>query len=266
VGYRFEDDDGLRSHDAGARFALTTPLGGGAHFLTATVNSVTHEPLRLSGGTLDLGDNDRLRLGVETGFDFPLASGIAGSLSAGLVDLRYARRVDRAGFERSSTSVFLRVGATFGTGPLTGDFGVMAFRRDYDEALFETSALMLGNADLTWRLGETTALGFRFLSDLEETPVFGASNEHTTIAAVTLTQALDETMTATLALYRERIDFLEIPRKELSRGGALELAYALGPGLDLALGGEFETATGSLNDESVNVWKVSVGLDYAFSQ
>lgn len=266
AGYRFEDDNGLRSHDIGARLAVRTPVGGAAHFLTATVNSVTYEPLAVTGGMVDLGDNDRLRLGLETGVDFPLAPGIEGSVSAGLVDMRYARRVDLAGFERDSTSVFLRAGATFATGPLTGGFGVMAFRRNHDEALFETASLMLADADLSWRLGERTTLGFRFLSDLEETPVYGAGSEHTTIAAVTLAQGLSETLTATLSLYREHVDYLETPREERTRGAALELSHALGSGLSLALGGEYETVANNLVEKSVKAWKVSAGFDYAFSR
>lgn len=267
AGYILEDDRGFRSHDLGADVSLRAPYGDLVHFVTVTANRITHDPLRFPEGEFDLGDNDRTRFGIESGLDIPVMKDVTATLAAGLVDLRYVRDTDLAGIARSSTSGLARFGLAFGgDGALTGSFGAILFHRVYEDARFDNDTVVLAEADVSWRLGKRTALGFQYLGDMEETPFYGARNELTGLAAVTLTQTLTEKLTATFVVYEERNDFLETIREDVTRGAGLELTREIAPGLSLAVSGEYETGATSLADDTADVWKISAGFNFAYSK
>lgn len=266
TGYFLEDDRGFRSHDLGADITLRGPVGQASHFVTVTANRITHDPLDFPEGPFDLGDNDRWRFGFETGFDIPVMPGVTATLAGGVVEVSYLRQSDLAGVARSSTSGFGRFGLTIGgNGPVTGSFGAMLFNRLYEDPRFDTETVMLGDADIAWRINERTELGFQYLGDLEETPVYGARNELTAIAAVTLTRQINDDLFATVAVYEQGNDFLETLREDTTRGAALELTRQLTPNLSLALAGEYETGATNLTGDTADVWKVSAGFNFSYA-
>ncbi|MGD9868185.1 MAG: outer membrane beta-barrel protein [Hyphomicrobiales bacterium] len=267
LSYRGKDDGGIVDHGLGLALETRKTAGRLTRFATVTADSYVYEPLDVGGAPFDLGDNDRLRLGLETGLERPLTSALTGTLSAGLVDIRYRRSHDLAGIERSSTSGFLRAGVAIGgEGPVTGEVGVMAFHRVYDEAAYAPETVLLGDASLAWRIGEKTQAGLQYLGDLDESVIYGVRGERSDVGVVSLTRALDEKLTATLAVYAEHVRYLGPDNTELTKGVALELTRSLLPGLSLALAGEVETTASSALEEDIGVWKLSGGFNYAFSK
>lgn len=267
AGYLLEDDRGLRSHDLGADVTLRGPFGKASHFLTVTANRITHDPLDFPEGPFDMGDNDRWRFGLETGFDIPVMPGVTATLAGGVVELSYLRERDLLDVARSSTSGFGRFALAFGgDGALSGSFGAMLFNRLYDDPRFDGDTVILGDADIVWRIDERTELGFQYLGDLEESPVYGVRNELTSIAAVTLTRRLGDKLIASLALYEQGSDFLETLRQDTTRGASVELAREIAPGLSLALAGEYETGATSLVGDTADVWKISAGFNFAYAR
>lgn len=266
-GYKLEHDKGFRSHDRGLNLSTRKRSGEAVQFTTLTVNSISHDDQSLFGFNLDNGDNDRLRVGLESGYDLPAAGGIAPTFSLGLVDVTHERAVDLGGYRRDSTAVFLRAAARLTSkGPLSGSFGVLAFRRDYDAPEFTDRVYLLPEAELTWRLQDKTSLTLSYLEDLEETPFYGSSNLHTSTTALTLTRKLDKVHTLSAALYRERDSYLDTPVQETSRGAAVEFSRMLNDNLSLGIMGEYERVSGTGYLEEIEIWKFFTGFKTNFSK
>jgi len=267
AGYRFEHDGGLRSHDVGASATLRRQAGGRPVFTTLTVNTFTHEDQQFFGLSLDRSDSDRLRTGFEQGVELPAHGDFTPTVSVGAVDVRHAQSRDNLGFRRDSSAVFARAGVTVsGKGRLGGEAGVLLFHRRYSDPVFDDRTVLLPEAELTWTISDKTGLAFSYLADLEETPVYGASNQMTVTAALTLSHRLDDKHSLSAVVFDQRDSYFETDLEERTRGAGLELTRKLNETLALSLAGEFEHATASGVDEAADTWKFSLGLITAFSK
>lgn len=267
ASYRFEHDSGLRSHDTGASLSLRRPLGGYTWFSTLTLNAIAYEDQSLFGLSLDRSDNDRLRTGFEHGVELPERAGLTPSVSLGFVDVSHVHETDLAGFRRDSAAVFARAAVAFsGQGRLGGEAGVLVFRRDYCEPVFSDRTVLLPEAELTWKVSDRTGLAFSYLADLEETPFYGASNQMTATAALTLKHDIDDKHAVSAVVFDERDSYLEADLDERSRGAGLELTRKLNDTLALSLAGEYEQVTGTGFPEPTRTWRFSVGFTTAYSK
>lgn len=266
-GYRFEHDRGFRSHDLGASVTLQRKIAGIPVFTALTVNAIAHEDQQLFGFSLDRSDSDRLRTGFEQGVELPARGDFTPTVSVGAVDVRHFRSSDNLGFRRDSSAVFARAGvAVSGKGRLGGEAGVLLFHRRYSDPAFDDRTVLLPEAELTWTISEKTGLAFSYLADLEETPVYGASNQMTATAALTLSHSLDEKYSLSAVVFDQRDSYFETDLDERTQGAGLELTRKLNDILALSLAGEFEHATANGADEAADTWKFSLGLVTAFSR
>lgn len=267
ASYTFEHDDGFRSHDTGVSLNLRRPVQGKAVFTTLTLDAITHESQSFFGLKLDRDDSDRLRVGFEHGTELSAHGIFTPGVSVGAVGVRRFQAVDNAGYRRDSAAAFVRTGVSIsGEGRLGGEAGVMLFYRDYEDALFKARTMLLPEAELTWKVSETTELALSYLADLEETPFYGSSNQQTVTAALALTHRLDKNHSLSGVIFEERSLYLETDLDERTRGAGLELTRKINDSLAISVGGEFERLTVRGFDEAADTWAVSVGLTTAFSQ
>lgn len=170
--------------------------------LQGTIDRTDYENARTPGGAvIDQGDRNVTQFGIRGRLGYELNPGLMPFVEA-LADTRvYDRRIDNAGFVRSSDGFGGRAGTTFEiTRLLVGEIAAGAINRRYDDPRLGNLTSPLVDASLTWAVTPLTTVRATAIATLDETTIPNATGVRTVRGLIEASHALRRNLIVTAGL------------------------------------------------------------------
>ena len=232
--------------------------------IQATVDRADFEDARLANGILlDQSDRNvtqyglRGRLGYEFSPSFiPFAEILADTRD-------YDRRIDNSGFRRSSDGIGARVGAAFEiTRLITGEIGVGAIRRSYDDPRLRDLTSPLLEAALVWAMTPLTTIRATAQANVDETTVPNATGVRTIRGALEVSHALRRNLIVTAGISASDFDYSGVRINEQGFGALVRADYKLTRSLGIRASYSHERISSSIPNSSYDSDVFLLGMRY----
>lgn len=248
----------------GGSLGVTQRFNRLAVTLRGTYDRADYANAVLSDGTvLDQGDRNMNQFGARLRFAYEFNPGFIPFIE-GLGDTRdYDRKVDDAGYRRSSTGAGARVGTTFELSRLlTGEVSAGAIQRSYDDPRLKDLTSPLVDASLIWAATPITAVRLNAQTTVDETTVVGSNGVLSSRASLEVAHDLRRNLTITPGINIFENDYKGVAITERGFGGSLKLDYRLTRSIAIRASYIYEQLKSSLpgSDYTTNV--VLVGMRF----
>lgn len=197
--------------------------------LQGTIDRTDYENARSATGLLiDQSDRNVTQFGIRGRLGYELTPGLIPFVE-GLADTRvYDRRVDNAGFVRSSDGFGGRAGTSFEiTRLLTGEIAVGAINRRYDDPRLGNLTSPLADASLTWAVTPLTTVRATAIATLDETTIPNATGVRTLRGLLEVSHALRRNLIVTAGLTASDYDYRGVAINEHGWGALVRADYKL---------------------------------------
>jgi hypothetical protein len=242
----------------GASVGVTQRFNRLVASLQGTIDRSDFEDARsLTGTVIDQSDRNFTQYGVRGRLGYELKPGLVPFVEA-LGDTRvYDRRIDSAGFRRSSDGVGGRAGTTFElTRLITGEVGVGAVHRFYEDARLGELTSPLVDASIVWAPTPLTTVRAIASATVDETTVPSANGVRVLKGGVEVAHALRRNLTVTAGLTAVDYDYSGVGIHEQSLGATLRAEYKLTRSVAVRASYAYERLDSSLpgSDYTANVF------------
>jgi hypothetical protein len=248
----------------GGSVAVTQRFNRFSATLRGTIDRTDYQDVILSNGSiLDQGDRaftqygGRLRLAYEFSPSFsPFVEGLG--------DTRiYDRKVNNAGFQRSSDGIGARAGATFElTRLIKGEISAGAIQRRYDDPRLRNLTSPLVEAAVSWAVTPLTTVRLTGLMTVDETTVPGATGIVGSRATLEVAHDLRRNLTITPAFTYFENNYQGVPITEHGYNASIKLDYRLTRQIAIRASYIYEQLKSSVpgSDYKANVFLVGMRL------
>ncbi|MDQ4136065.1 MAG: outer membrane beta-barrel protein, partial [Pseudomonadota bacterium] len=189
----------------------------------------TYEDARLTDGTiLDQSDRDRTQYEARLRTGYELKPGWVPFVE-GIADTRvYDRRVNDAGFRRSSEGLGARAGSTFEITPLlTGEASAGYMTRDYEDERIRELRGPIADGALIWAPTPLTTVRLRGTTELGDTSVEESNGVQVSRATFEVQHDLRRNISLIGSLTLSEADYQGIRLREEGFEGSVKLDYRL---------------------------------------
>jgi hypothetical protein len=210
-----------------------------------------------NGQTLSQKDRQFTQYGLRLRTGYEITPGITPFAEALVDTRRYDLRTDNQGFQRDSSGVQVRAGASFEitrtlTGEVLAGYGV---RRFEDQRLRELRG-PVAEAALNWSVSPLTTIRLRGTTEFEETTIANASGSLTRRLSLDLSHAFLRNLVFNAGASFARADYTGINRKDDTLRATLGVDYSVTRNLVLrgSVAREKTTSNAPGNNVSSNVF------------
>jgi hypothetical protein len=210
-----------------------------------------------TGQTLSQKDRQFTQYSLRLRAGYEITPGITPFAEALIDTRRYDLRTDSQGFQRDSSGVQVRAGASFEitrtlTGEVLAGYGV---RRFEDQRLRELRGPVV-EAALNWSVSPLTTVRLRGTTEFEETTIANASGSLTRRLSLDLSHAFLRNLVFTTGASFARADYTGVARKDDTLRATLGVDYSVTRNLVLrgSVAREKTTSTTPGNNVSSNVF------------
>jgi hypothetical protein len=232
--------------------------------LQATVDRTDYENARTPGGVL-LNQSDRnvTQYGLRGRVGYELTPGFI-PFAEILADTRvYDRRVDFAGFARSSDGIGGRLGTTFEiTRLLTGEIAAGAIHRSYEDPRLRDLTSPLVSASLVWSATALTTFRATAEARVDETTVPNATGIRVLRGLVEASHALRRNLIVTAGLTASDYDYQGVRISEQGWGALVRADYKLNRAVAVRASYNYEQLTSTVAGSSYSTNVFLVGMRY----
>lgn len=215
------------------------------------------------GSVLDQGDRNYNQYGARLRLAYEFNPGFIPFVE-GLGDMRdYDRRIDNSGYRRSSTGAGARVGTTFElTRLVTGEIGVGAIERQYDDPRLKNLTSPLVDASIVWAATPITNVRLGAQTTVDETTVIGSNGVIDSRLTLEVAHDLRRNLTITPAITLFENDYKGVSITERGYSASLRADYRLTRQVAIRASYLHEELKSSVvgSDYSANVFLVGMRL------
>jgi hypothetical protein len=197
--------------------------------LRGNVDRTVYEDVLLAGGgILDQSDRDRTQYEARLRTGYELKPGLVPFVEA-IADRReFDRRIDDAGFQRSSDGLGARVGSTFEiTRTITGEASAGIATRNYDDPRLKELRGPLVDGALIWSATPLTTVRLRGNTEIGDTTVENSSGVVFSRATLEVQHDLRRNLSLIGAVTLTQSDYDGIRLREEGFAGSVRLEYKL---------------------------------------
>ncbi|MDB5589885.1 outer membrane beta-barrel protein [Enterovirga sp.] len=230
--------------------------------LRGSVDRADYENARLSNGLLlDQSDRNLTTYGTRARLGYEIHPGLIPFVE-GLADTRrYDRRIDSAGFARSSDGIGGKIGTTFELSRLlTGEISAGATRRDYQDRRLKSLTSPVADAALSYALSPITTVRATAQVGVDETTIPDATGIRTARGTLEVSHDLRRNLTVTAALTTADYQYQGVRIDEQSFGALLRADYRLNRQIALRASYTHETLRSSVAGSSYSTDVFLLGL------
>jgi hypothetical protein len=248
----------------GGSVAVTQRFNRFSATLRGTIDRTDYQDVILSNGSvLDQGDRAFTQYGGRLRLAYEFSPAFAPFVE-GLGDTRvYDRKVDYAGFQRSSDGIGARVGAAFElTRLVKGEVSAGAIQRRYDDPRLRNLTSPLVDASITWAATPLTTLRLTGQMSVDETTVIGATGIVVSRATLEVAHDLRRNLTITPAFTFFESDYQGVPITERGYGASVKVDYRLTRQIALRASYLYERLKSNVpsSDYTTNVFLIGMRL------
>jgi hypothetical protein len=232
--------------------------------LQGTIDRTDYENASTPGGILiDQSDRNITQYGVRGRLGYELSPGFIPFLEA-LADTRvYDRRLDNAGYARSSDGFGGRAGSTFEiTRLITGEIAAGAINRRYDDPRLGDLTSPLVDASLVWAMTPLTTIKATAQATVDETSVANATGVRTVRGLLELSHALRRNLIVTGGLTVSDYDYQGAPIHERGYGALVRANWKLTRSVAVRASYNWERLNSSIAGSSYTANVFLLGMRY----
>nr|WP_246736053.1 outer membrane beta-barrel protein [Enterovirga sp. DB1703] len=232
--------------------------------LQGTIDRTDYENARTPSGILiDQSDRNVTQYGIRGRLGYEITPGFIPFVEA-LADTRvYDRRIDNAGFRRSSDGIGGRAGTTFEiTRLITGEIAAGAINRRYDDPRLGDLTSPLVDASLVWAVTPLTTIKATASAAVDETTVPDARGVQTIRGLLEVSHALRRYLIVTGGLTISDYDYQGAAIHERGYGALVRAEYKLNRSVALRASYNWERLTSSIAGSSYTANVFLVGMRY----
>lgn len=214
------------------------PLGGDVVLrgqLTWSELDFDNVHLRSTGALLLQDNRDRTAVGQSLKLSFK-GGGVGWFAQLRHTDTDYDLAPPVIALNRDSETWIATGGAAFSGKTFTGDIEIGWIGQSFEQPGFSDAETLFLDARAAWTPIKTTRLDLTVSRGFKETPVAGSSLYVETLVGATVTQTVNDRLSASLGVTREWDDHREIDREDDVTTWMVSATYAFTPKVSAALG------------------------------
>ena len=230
--------------------------------LRGTIDRADFDDADLGNGViLDQSDRNLTQYGVRGRLGYELKPGLVPFVEVSADTRVYDRRVDSAGFARSSDGLTARLGTTFEiTRLLTGEVSAGAVRRSYDDARLRDLVSPVADAALSYALTPLTTVRANAQATVDETTIPGSNGIRSIRGGLEVSHELRRNLTLTAGLTAADYEYQGVDVNERSFGALLRADYRLNRQIALRASYSYETLSSTVPGSSYNANVLLFGI------
>ena len=213
----------------GASVGVTQRFNRVVASLRGTIDRADYQDATLSNGTvLDQGDRNLSSYGLKARVGYELKPGLLPFVEIDADTRRYDRRVDSAGFARSSDGVAAKLGSTFElTRLLTGEVSAGIQNRTYQDRRLGELASPVADVALAYQVTPLTTIRATASAGIDETTIPNANGVRSLKGSLTVSHDLRRNLTLTAGVTAADYDYQGVSINERAFGALLRADYRL---------------------------------------
>lgn len=232
--------------------------------LRGTLDRADYDDAKLTNGTtIDQSDRNLTSFGVRGRLGYELTPGLVPFAEAFADTRRYDRKIDSAGFARSSDGVGASLGTTFElTRLLTGEVSAGATQRSYQDPRLRELTSPVASGSLSYAFSPITTVRAGAQIGVDETTIPNATGIRTTRGTLEVSHDFHRNLTVTAGLTAADYQYQGVAIDERSFGALLRADYRLSRQIALRASYNYETLRSTVagSSYSTNVFLLGIRL------